>query len=293
MNKNVYILIALLVVLLIAAYYVLKMPGESDSNSEHSTIFLSVDSAATDGIEIKSPSTDVKLERKGNTWYVTAPVHYRADQKSVEDAIHQCKILSVLNLVSDKPEKFSIFQVDSTGTRISLFQGGKATSAFIVGKTSPNFTDSYVRKAGANQVMLARGVLEYTFNRQLKEWRDRTIISVSREEIKSIAVQNGKDSYQLMLRDSVWMLDGKRVKLSAVNDLIASLSNFQADDFLDSAVTPAPKTSSRISFAGLQLRFAENGKDGYYVQSSTSSQWYIVEGWHAKEIFKSRKDLLE
>jgi hypothetical protein len=293
MNKNVYFLVALLIVLLAAAYFVMNMPGEVNTNAEHSSLFLSVDSSAVDAIEVKSPTGDVKLERIGSTWYVTSPIHYRADQKSVENAIHECKTLSVLNLVSDKPEKFSIFHVDSTGTLVHLFQNGSMKSSIIIGKMGPNYTNSYVRKANANQVMLARGVLEFTFNKQLKEWRDRTIINIPRDEIKNITFHNGKDSYQLVFKDSVWMIDNKRAKTSAVNSLIASLSNFQADDFIDSTITPAPKISSYLSFTGMTLRFAEDGKDQYYVQSSNSTQWYTVQGWHAKEILKSKKDLLE
>ncbi len=293
MNKNLYILAAVLVVLLVAAFIVMNMPGEVDTNTEHSQLFLSVDSSAVDGIEIKSPTSKIKLEKEGSTWYVSSPIHYRADQKSVANALHECKTLSVLNLISDKPEKFSIFRVDSSGTLVRLFQNGSKESSFIIGKMGPDYTNSYVRMADANQVMLAHGVLEFTFNRQLKEWRDRAIVNIPRDEIKNIIFHNGKNSYQLAFKDSVWMLDNKRAKASAVNSLIASLSNFQADDFVDSTLTPAPKISSTLSFAGMMLRFAEDGKDKYYVQSSSSTQWYIVQGWQAKELLKSPKDLLE
>lgn len=293
MKKNVYILGAFLAILLIALYYVLNMPGEVAVKSEHSKLFLSVDSSAVDKIEIKGSSSNVTLEKTGNTWNVTSPIHYRADQKAVESTIHECKALSVLDLVSDKPDKFSIFHVDSTGTQVRLFQNGTMTSSFIVGKMGPAYTNSYVRMADANQVMLARGVLEFTFNRQLKEWRDRTIVTIPRDEIKNIAFHIGKDSYQLSYKDSVWLLDNKPAKTASVNSLIASLSNFQADDFVDSVLTPVPKISAYLTFAGMQLRFAENGKDKYYVQSSNSTQWYVVEGWRAKEILKTKKDLLQ
>ncbi|MDE3058325.1 MAG: DUF4340 domain-containing protein [Bacteroidota bacterium] len=293
MKKNTYLLGAVLLILLVAAYYVMNMPGEVNKSTEQSRLFLSVDSSAVDKIEVKSQTSDVTLEKVGSTWYVSSPVYYRADQQAVARAVHACKALLVLNLVSDKPEKFSLFHVDSTGTLVHLFQNGTMKSAFVIGKMGPDYTDSYVRMADANQVMLAKGVLEYTFSRQLKEWRDRTIINIPRDEITGVSVRNGKESYQLAKKDSVWLLDGKSAKLSAVNSLIASLSNVQADDFEDSALTPAPKISSSLSFAGMQLRFAEDGKDKYYVQASNSAQWFIVEGWRAKEILKEKKDLLE
>jgi len=48
-----------------------------------------------------------------------------ADQASVASLVHDVRTLRVTNIVSNKPEKFGVFQVDSTGTRVRLFAGGR------------------------------------------------------------------------------------------------------------------------------------------------------------------------
>ncbi len=294
MTRNTYILIGLLGLLVIIAYLVMQKPGERSSTGETGEYLVSVDSLAVDRIQIKSSTASVDLQKRGVEWYVQEPVSYRADQGNVAALIHDMKNLEVKNVVSNKAEKHSVFQVDSTGTRIGVFEKGTEKATFVIGKTAGGFSEVYARRMSSNDVALVSGASVYVFNRPVKEWRDRTIVSVPRENIKEIQYQFGDTTFVLAFKDSAWTIGKDSTQDSAVNNLLSSLSNVQADDFVDTLTNRPPKITAQISYAGAQLTFFRL-KDGdqYLVQSSATPQWFEMQNWKANQLLKRKKDIVK
>jgi hypothetical protein len=294
MTRNTYVLLAILIALVIAAYLVMQKPGERSSTGVSGQILVTVDSLAVDRIEIKSPGGSVVLQKKGGEWLLDSPVSYKADQSNVAMLIHDCKNLEVKNMVSDKPEKHSVFQVDSMGTRITFFEKGAERSSFILGKAGSSYSEMYARRASSNDVNLISGASSYVFNRPIKEWRDRTILTTPRENIKEIRYQYGDTVFVLARRDSTWLIGKDSTQIEVVNNLLSTLSNVQADDFVDTLNTRPSKPTAQISYAGTQLTFfyVKQG-DKYLVQCSTSPQWFEVQSWRANQILKHKKDIVK
>ena len=292
MKRSTYLLIAALAFLLLVAYLVMQKPGEQSALSGSSGLLAQIDSLGVDKIEVRAPDRNIVLEKKGSDWFVESPMHYRADQGNVASAIHQVKALEGKGIVSGNPDKYALFQVDSTGTLIKVYERGAEKLAMIMGKATSTYADTYVRMANSKDVLLAGGVFGYVLSRPLKDWRDKTLLLMPGETIKEVKFQYGDTAFVLAQKDSVWMIGRDSTQQSAVTSLLGSLASVQADDFLDSALTP--KLMAQISCDGNQLRFAfkkETGK--YYVQSGSSPQWYILESWKASQILKRKKDLIK
>jgi hypothetical protein len=291
MKKNTYYLIALFVCLLIAAYLVLQKPGEQSANSAGRGMLFTVDSLLVDKLEIKTPASTLVLEKRGADWFVAQPINYKADQATIGQIIHQVKNLEVKNVISSKSEKHSVFQVDQTGTQVTLYEKGVEKAAFVLGKMAGSYTESYVRKLNSNDVLLIEGASGYMFNRPVNNWRDKTILTTPKENIKDVQYQFGDTSFSIVLNDSAWVIGKEKAQQSVVEGLVSSLANLQADDFIDSTISP--KVTAMIAYAGAQLRFSFNKTmNKYYVQSSSSPQWYVLEQWKAGQILKRKKEFL-
>ncbi len=293
MKKNIYVLLGVFAILIVVAYVMMNRPGENDIAIGNSQFLVDVDSVAVDKIEIKSPTSSATLEKKGAEWSLSEPVVYRANQSSVTSLIHQIKNLAVKEIVSSNPEKRPIFQVDSTGTLVKIFQGGQEHAAFIVGKLGQSYSETYVRKEQSNDVAVVDGSLAVWFNKAVRDWRDKTILNVPKETIKTISYQYPGESFSISLHDSVWMIGDNKPKAGEVTSLLTSLSHIEADDFVDSVIVPTPKISATVSVGDVQIRFSEvKEKDKYLLQTSNSSQWFELQGWHAKQLLKHKKDML-
>ncbi len=293
MKKNIYALLGVFAILVVVAYVLMNRPGENDISIGNSQFLAEVDSVAVDKIEITSSANTVVLEKKRAEWFLSEPVEYRANQSNVALVIHQAKGLAVKEIVSSNPKKRPIFQVDSTGTLVKIFQNGQEHTAFIVGKQGQNYAETYVRKEQSNDVVVVNGMLPLSFNKPVKDWRDKTVLNLPKENIKTISYQYPGELYSLVLHDSVWMIGDRKAKAGDVASLLASLSNIEADDFVDSAFTPSPKISATVTIGNVQIQFSEvKDKDKYWVQSSNSTQWFELQGWHAKQLLKHKKDML-
>ena len=71
----------------------------------------------------------------------------------------------------------------------------------------------------------------------LTDWRDKEIFSFSVNNIQSIDFIVGDTLYNFVHRDSVWQVNGTGIPLTEVHDLIGSLINTTAIDFIDTAVS--------------------------------------------------------
>ncbi|HWP83351.1 MAG TPA: DUF4340 domain-containing protein [Bacteroidota bacterium] len=294
MKRSTLILGGLFLLLVVIALLLMQKPGEVSTTEIEGSPLLEVDSLSVDKIEISSPSLKVVLEKKGVEWHIQHPVIYRADQANVGTLIQQLKNLRAKATVSSNPEKQSVFQVDSTGVWVTLFEKGAEKAKLIVGKMGPTFSETYVRLANSNEVHLAEGIYTYTLNRAVKEWRDRTIASVPRENIKEITYQYGDTTFAIVLRDSVWMIGKEKANESEVNSLLSTLSNLTADDFVDIPPNPSPRFRTSVSYGGVQLLLAEvRDQNKYFVRTSTTSQWFEIQPWRANQILKRRKDFLK
>jgi hypothetical protein len=130
------------------------------------------------------------------------------------------------------------------------------------------------------------------FSRPVKDWRDKTIFTTSRENIKEVQYQYGDTTFSMSFKDSTWLIGKDKGQQSVIDGVLSTLSNLQADDFIDS--TLSPKIMAAVTYAGVQIRFSFNKTTNKYtVQSSHSSQWFILEPWRANQILKRKKEIVE
>jgi hypothetical protein len=294
MKRSMLILAGVLVLLAVAAFFALRKQGESSSEGLPGERLITYDSVAVDRITIRTAAANVVLQKESGRWMVTSPFRYAADESMVLQAVSKGNALLSKGVVSTNPQKQQLFQVDSSGTLVTVFEKGIEKAAFRVGKPGPSYNETYVRKEGSNEVHLGDGLFTYYFNRQPKEWRDRTIQKVDRLTVREVVMRYGDTTTVLANRDSVWRIDTSRAADGAVQSYLSTLSTLQADDFVDSTVSKMPPLSYAISVGGVDIRFFFNpAANKYYVLSSATPQVFEIQEWRAQQILKRKKDFLQ
>jgi hypothetical protein len=293
MTKNTWILIGVLAALIVVAYFVMQRPGESSAPESSGGVLVEYDSAAVDRIEIRSPGGPAVIERVGGVWMVTTPVRYRADDATVASTLSSGRRMVLKGLVSSNPQKRSVFQVDSTGTMVRVFEHGAEKTVFWIGKPSPSYTETYVRREGSDDVYLASGLFSSNFSRRTNDWRDKTIFRTDQDAISGVTLRFGDTSVVLTRQDSIWKIGDDVAKTDVVKSFIGALATLQADDFIDTAVSAMPALSLQIELGGTQLRlYKVKEGDRFYVQTSATPQLFEVSGWRATQLIKRKKDFL-
>lgn len=237
MKKTPIKLAAIFVVLLLILILASRRGEEVSKGGEP---LFSLSANDVDMIEIAGKDT-VELKKQSGRWHITSPLSYRADQNVVETLLRNLEDLKSDGIISTKIERRSEYGVDSTGSHVRVVGGGNELASFIVGSPSRNYTHSYVRKSGADEIYLARGVLNRIYDKELTDWRDKTILESPGEDITGVSIDGMKGAYALLLEDNMWVLHTENktepADTNKVEDIVSYLAGFKGSGFPDEGET--------------------------------------------------------
>jgi hypothetical protein len=293
MKKSNIILILVLVLLAISAYFLTKRSGETSSDITERIMLADIDTNQITKIFIKNEFDSITLERDGESWLVTKPFRYRSDEDRISIAMMRLADLSVISSVSNKREKLHKFGLDSTGIIVKIYGKQGIISDLIIGNNASNPTEVFARLNGSDEVYLVKGPLRFTFNAPLKDWRNRRIVRFNPDTVTSISLNYGKESFTLNKKDSLWYISGIQADSSFVNKYLRRLTIFDTDYFEDDYDSSGFKQTHSISLNGYQLLSVQQvDKEQYIVTSPQSKQWFTLLRMKAILLLPDKKEFL-
>ncbi|MDH4069039.1 MAG: DUF4340 domain-containing protein [Ignavibacteria bacterium] len=287
MKRTLLFSLAAIAVLAVLAYVVLQGPGEQSRSG--SDMLVTYDSAAVVRMEFTGDNGHVVLEKIDGIWTITEPLRYPAEEFMATRAVATGKSLALKSVVSSNPEKQGLFEVDSTGTLVSIFTDRGLAAAFRIGKTTTSFTETYVRAEGSDDVYITDGLIHSTFDKKGTDWRDKTIFQMPRDEIMQVRFSYGDTVFTVARSDTGWMVGS--TPIGEPTSFLAALSSFNTQSFIDSAVTSPPTRVATIEVGGAAIHFHEapSGSD-YLVLTSRSPQWFSVPVWKVKQLLLRKQN---
>jgi LysM repeat protein len=290
MNKSTIILVSLLLILGAVTYFLLPSQKEHETSYEPTDINLKVDSASVVKVEIHQKTKSVTIENVGGKWMLTSPLHYAADATTIKQLLSGLAKFKVGSLISSNPEKQNIFQVDSSGTNISVTDRSGRSVSMIVGKMGPSFSEVYFRLPTSKDVYLGEGLDTWTINKDVKEWRDKSIVSTPSESVKGLTYTVADKEIRIQRDTSGWKSGEKTLDPGTMTSALNQISNLHADDFIDTLM----KIATHPIAVGIQgaedvtLNLYPSAPDSakYFVQLSNSPQLFVISKWTAQQILK-------
>jgi hypothetical protein len=292
MNRSTIRLIILFIVLATVAYFLVFAPGNKERETSYklSDFSVKVDSASVVKIIIRRPGKSITIENVSGRWMITSPINAIADPAIVKQILSGLMKFEIRSLVSSNPEKQNLFQVDSTGTNLEVIErSGKALN-IIAGKMGPTFSEIYFRLPESNDVYLGEGIESWLINKELKEWRDKTIMVMPIDTIQTVTYQIGNKEYSFTRDSGGWQSSDKTVDANAINQMITSLSTMRAEDFVDTLTNfnTQPVVIQFYSKENITVKMYPVLPDTtkYYITSSLAPQIFMVSKWTAQPLLK-------
>lgn len=188
-NRLAVGLVALLVLGGAAIWAVRTRTGDSPPESNDTNIpgFPSeIDRDDVTSLEITRPNeTAVRLERRDGGWRVVSPVEARADQTSIDSALDKLAELEVESVAARSATYHERLEVDAAhGIRVVARNGEQVLADLWIGASRSGNTA--VRVEGQDAVAMVDGSIRFAFNRDLKDWRDRTILDLEADEVREV-----------------------------------------------------------------------------------------------------------
>ncbi len=199
------------------------------------------------------------LEKQGDQWVVTSEHSLPAEQGVADRILDVVTKISRKDVVSTNPAKQSIYQVDSSGIWVRIEDGnGGDLASFVVGKTGPDYTSTYVRKASSNEVILFPQYLHAIFERGSRPWEDLALwhcdagnvdqVEIARPHGKIVVSKDSEGNWYLSEPESM-ACDNDRV-----SRIIRTLCYLRADEIVGRKSTGDIDFSSADSSAAFRLK---------------------------------------
>lgn len=293
MKKSNIILITILVVLAVSAYFLTKRTGETSFDIAVRAKLSDIDTNLVTKIFIRNEFDSITIERYGTSWIVTNPLRYESDIDRISIALMRLSNMPILSSVTNKREKLLKFGLDSMGVNVKVYGKKGLMSDLIIGNNASNPTEVFARLNGSNDVYLVKGPLRFTFNAPLKDWRNRRLVRFSPDSVSDIELSYGKESFRLVKKDSLWYLGGIKADSSFVNKYLRRLSIFETDYFEDDYDISGFKKTHSISLNGsVILSIQQVDKEQYIATSAKSGQFFTLLRMKAILLIPDKKEFL-
>jgi len=235
--KQIVILLGVFVVLFII--WLIFGRESLDKTEPSANLFTDFQSTNVAKIELTKDGKTTVLNNDNGKWLVETSNNYLADEKFVEDILSKVSEFKTDDLISDKPEKQSLFEVDSSGIEAKFSDSsGNLMAHFFVGKMGTDYRSGYVRKVDSNNVYIMDGNLQSMFGKESGEWRDKTIFEFTSGNVTklTIASEDEKIILQLNVESNEWKLiepEAANAKKDVVDGILNALSALKANNFAE------------------------------------------------------------
>lgn len=297
--KKTLILAAVLGFLLIL-FYLSESPKKETEKSGPPLFIPGFDKARAAAVIINSKAKgEISLRKKADGWIVAANKKtYAADTAAIDNLLETAAKIRVESVVSRSPGKFKAFEVDpENGVDVRIEDAAQKNIAhFVVGKSGPDLFSTYLRLADAQQVVLANGMLKMAFEREMKEWRDKTIFSLNQQEITDYLVKGDVQYHMQKAASGAWeMIAPEKFapKKDIVEDCLKTVSALKAVDFaegrlqdfqLDKPVREIIITVKGSGAAKALLIGKNKNAFQCFVKTSDADTVYVMENYNLEKL---------
>ncbi len=232
MNKQTLYLGGAVVVLLLI-YLLLKTTSVPTAQVQY---LVDIDTSEVTEVTIYHDGTTVTLQNDAGEWMVTNPYTYRANLGFVVTLLQKLGDMRLESEVTHNADRWAEFEVDTSGTRITVHQGNRRDD-FIIGKTATGYRQSYARLEGENTVYLIRGSYGSAVNRTADNWRDKAIADFEQDDVLRIVTE---DFEILKQGEEEWQVTPARGESfagdnTAVRRVTGALARLRTADFPEAA----------------------------------------------------------
>lgn len=221
-------------------------------------------------------TTDVELEKKGDSWQLLQPLNVEADKYSMESLLSTLtsekeEILKLDEAASADPKSFG-FDANSGFIEIKTPQ---ATKKFIISSKKTFDSRQYHMKIdGSNEIYFVSTTFGDLLDKPIKELRSKEILGELNLRMFSVQL-DGKPEATFEKVNEGWKNSGNQdLKLDpkSITDWIAALKYIKAHDFLTENATEADKKKYGLDKPNLRVKLVDSKNPIEFTASAPKEQ---------------------
>ncbi|MCK4263544.1 MAG: DUF4340 domain-containing protein, partial [Candidatus Aminicenantes bacterium] len=247
MKFKTTIILFVIFLVLMAYIFLFESKSKNDKHAKEKLVALSSESVQ----KIIYKKEDETLEFQKNAegeWLIIKPLEANADKYEVNRLAEEFADLRIERVVDEEPaalEKYGIPKKE-----ICLYLKDKEPQVkILIGMENPLDNTFFAKRENETRVVLLSSSLKNLLEKSVFDFRQKDIFKFETDEAKSIKLSAKKIQWEALKKEEEWFLKKPvkaLVKSSKINDILYSLSNLKAKEFVSEE-----KTKEEIKNYGL------------------------------------------
>ena len=305
---------------LVLVYFGIKFfSGESRSKSFKAEL-VEIDTAKVTKVLINAKGENLELIKENNAWKVSigSGQYVAAEKSSIKGTLNSLLTIKPSRIAAKNQDKWKEYQVDSSGTRIQVFEGNKSTLDLVIGRFGFNQQAmqqqqqqmmmggrggqqffSYVRLEGENEVYVADNFMGMSISSEPSGYRNKRILSLTTDDISKIQFNYPADSgFVLSKIDSAWSIFGNQPDSAAIASYLGDIRYLNNSNFVDDVPASAlvsPTVSMNITQEGkpdIMVKAFQHPAHKWIINSTENPMSYFADEELVKKLFVGSEKLM-
>ncbi|MEO9967126.1 MAG: DUF4340 domain-containing protein [Reichenbachiella sp.] len=287
--------------ILSALYFVIDFTGSRKRSKTLKSELVEIDTAKVSKILVESNTgSKVELEKIGGEWELALNDGKRvvASSSAVDNALYALLSIKPARMATRSKDKWKDYQVDSTGTRVRVFEGASTTLDLIIGRFGMEGQRAYhtfVRLFEDDEVYVAKDFMGFSVSSDPSAYRDQVLARIKKDSISNITFNYPADSsFRIERVGAQWQSNGSPLDSASVVKYLNGLNYISGKSFMDQASELAsPVMSAAIDMNdGQTILFDAYQYEGQWVVHSTDNEeGYFTDENLIDKIFIGRSEL--
>ncbi|MFT6865679.1 MAG: hypothetical protein ACJA08_000502 [Cyclobacteriaceae bacterium] len=278
LKGNTTIKLLLILGVLAGGYAIVKLTSGGARSKSYREVLVDIDTARVTRVEISSGGINTVLAKKEGAWIVNEDKN--AMSASVRSMLNSLNTIKPSRLASRSKTSWQDFQVDSTGTRVQIYEGSDEALDLILGRfgvEGQRSYYSYVRLEEDEDTYVANNFMAMSIGKTAADYRNNQIVRLKKDSINSIDFNYAAGTYTLLKgSNGKWSMAGVAADSANVAQYLNGLGIITSKKFEDGTVGESDK----------EMIIHLNGSDDITVKSF--AEGVLNSSFNEAEIFNDK-----
>jgi hypothetical protein len=177
----------------------------------------------------------IRLTREAGEWRMAEPTAVPADASAVESLLSSFEGIEVQEEAAANPERLSDYGLDEPRLTLSVgVEGARDPLRLLLGEKLLDSSGVYAKLPDKPRVFTIASYVESSFDKKPFDLRDRDVLKVKRDAVKTLTVEGPEGDYALARDDKgEWTFTeplATRAGRWAIDGLLGTLENLRMDE---------------------------------------------------------------
>ena len=283
-------------------YVAIQFFGSPSRSKSFKEKLVEIDTAKVTRLVFSKAGTTLEVLKDGVEWKVKQESkEFLADKQKVKGALSTLLTIIPSRIVSNNPDKWRDFQVDSTGIQVIAYEGDKKTLDLIIGRFEMNNQReflTYVRLSEDKNVYSADNFMSFSLSQESKHFRNNRLARLTRDSIQNVLFNYGDNSFTLSKTNNKWQIDGVVTDSTATVNFLRDISFLTNINFVDK---PDEENSTDLttvlirsseSTDPVEIKALPSNEYKWIFNSSQNPTEYFADSILTKKVLKTKEYFL-